>query len=336
MFLLDYRVPGAILLAILLLFVIGKVGNNLVDPGRHAARHVADAPAARAPAAPAPVEPVLPLLAQASVERGQSVAKKCVACHTFEKVGKAGVGPPLWNVVNSDRAAKEGFAYSNAMKASEGDWTYQSLNAYIANPRQFIPGNKMAFAGIPKVEERADLIAFLRTRADQPAPLPTPEEIEKAKAEAAQQAEAAKAAPAPAVPATPRTAAAPTAAPKATAPVEPIAPLLAKADVESGKAKFRLCAACHTVAEGGRNLIGPNLWNVVNRPRAAVEGFAYSPAMKRTEGAWTYDDLNAYLADPKGFIPNNKMAFAGLKKAAERADVIAYLRTLSPSPAPLP
>jgi cytochrome c len=339
MSLLDYRIPGAILLAMLLVFVIGKIGNNLVDPGRHAVRHVAEGPAARAPAAPAPVEPVSPLLAQASVENGQNVAKKCAACHKFEKDGKAGVGPPLWNVVNADRASKEGFAYSNAMKASEGNWTYESLNAYLANPKQFIPGNKMAFAGVPKVEERADVIAYLRSRSDQPAPLPTPDEIEKAKAEAAQQAEAARAAAtptpakAPAAPAAPRASAAPAAGGPAA---EPIAPLLANASVDNGKTKFRLCAACHTATEGGKNLIGPNLWNIVNRPRAAVDGFAYSPAMKQKEGVWTYEDLSAYLADPKRFIPNNKMAFAGLKKANERADVIAYLRSLSPSPAPLP
>jgi len=341
MSLLDYRIPGAILLSILLVFVIGKIGNNLVDPGRHAVRHVAEGPAARAPAAPAPVEPVSPLLAQASAENGQNLAKKCLACHKFEKDAKHGVGPAQWNVVNAPRASKEGFAYSNAMKSAGGNWTYESLNAYLANPKQAIPGNKMAFAGVPKVEERADIIAYLRSRADQPAPLPTPEEIEKAKAEAAQMAEAAKAAAtpapakAPAAPAASRTAAAP-AAPKAAAPVEPVTPLLAGANVENGKAKFRVCAACHTVAEGGKNLIGPNLWNVVNRSRAAADGFNYSPAMKQKEGAWTYEDLNAYLADPKGFIPNNKMAFTGLKKTDERADVIAYLRSLSPSPAPLP
>jgi cytochrome c len=336
----DYRIPGAFLLAVLIIFVIGKIGNNLVNPARHAAVGHGEAAAPRTPAAPAPVEPVSPLLAQANVENGQAVAKKCASCHTFDKGGKNGVGPNLWNAVNAPRGHTAGFAYSNQLKSKEGDWTYESLNAWLANPKQYVPGNKMAFAGLPKANERADVIAFLRSKADQPAPLPTPEEIEKAKADAAAQAEAAKEAQAAAAPA--KTAAAP-AAPKAAAPaakapaeIAPVAPLLASANVENGKAKFRLCAACHTPAEGGKNLVGPNLWNIVNRPRATVEGFAYSPAMKGKSGTWTYEDLNAFLANPKQFMPQTKMAFAGMPKPEERADVIAYLRTLSPAPAPLP
>jgi cytochrome c len=212
------------------------------------------------------------------------------------------------------------------------------LNAWIANPKQFAPGNKMAFAGVPKASERADLIAYLRSRADQPAPLPTAEEIEKAKADAAAQAEAAKAA---ATAAPVKTATAPAAkavapAAKAVAAIAPVAPLLAAANIENGKAKFRLCVACHTPAEGGKNLVGPNLWNIVNRARGAADGFSYSPGMKAKGGAWSYEDLNSFLANPKQFLPQTKMAFAGLPKPEDRADVIAYLRTLSPSPAPLP
>jgi cytochrome c len=334
----DYRIPGAMLLAVLVVFVIGKIGNNLVSPRHAAVGHGAEATSARTPAAPAPVEPVSPLLAQASIENGQTVAKKCAACHTFDKGGKNGVGPNLWNVVNAGRGHIQGFAYSNHLKGKEGGWSYESLNAWLANPKQYIPGSKMVFAGLPKANERADVIAYLRTRADQPAALPTPEEIEKAKADAAALAEAAKAAAA----APAKTAAAP-AAPRAAVPaakqaaaIAPVAPLLASANVENGKAKFRLCAACHTPAEGGKNLIGPNLWNIVNRPRAAADGFSYSPALKGKGGTWTYEDLNSFIANPKQYLPQTKMAFTGLPKPEDRADVIAYLRTLSPSPAPLP
>jgi cytochrome c len=336
----DYRIPGAFLLAVLIVFVIGKIGNNLVSP-RHGPGHGAETTQARAPAAPMPVEPVSPLLAQASVENGQAVAKKCAACHTFDKSGKSGVGPNLWNVVNAGHGHIQGFAFSNQLKAKEGNWTYENLNAWLANPKQYIPGTKMVFAGLPKVNERADLIAFLRTKADRQAPLPTPEEIEKAKADAAAQAEAAKAAAAAPAPAA-NTAAAP-AAPRAATPaakppaeIAPVAPLLAAANPDNGKTKFRLCAACHTPAEGGKNLVGPNLWNIVNRPRAAAAGFAYSPAMKSKGGEWSYEDLNAFLANPKQFLPQTKMAFAGMPKPEDRADMIAYLRSLSPSPAPLP
>jgi cytochrome c len=337
----DYRIPGALLLAILVVVVIGKIGNNLVS----APHHVAEATALRsaAPAAAAPIEPVSPLIASASVENGQNVAKKCAACHTFDKGGKNGVGPNLYAVINARRGHIQGFAFSNQFKAKEGSWTYESLNAWLANPKQFIPGNKMAFAGLPKASERADVIAFLRSRADQPAALPTPAEIDKAKADAAAAAEAAKAAaatPAPAraaAPAAPKPAAAGAQTAKA-APVAlpPVAPLLAAANLDNGKAKFRLCAACHTPTEGGKNLVGPNLWNIVNRPRAASEGFSYSPGLKAMGGAWSYEDLNGFIANPKQYLPQTKMAFAGVPKPEDRADVIAYLRTLSATPAPLP
>src|SRR3954451_8735008 len=123
--------------------------------------------------AAAPSEPIEKLLQTASVEKGAAAAKKCAACHTFEKGGPNRVGPNLWGVVDRDRASEPGFNYSAAMKAKGGKWTYDDLNKFIANPKGFINGTAMGFAGIPKDSERADVIDYLRTLADNPVPLPT-------------------------------------------------------------------------------------------------------------------------------------------------------------------
>ncbi len=125
------------------------------------------------------------------------------------------------------------------------------------------------------------------------------------------------------------------------APAEtPIAVLLASADASKGEGVFKKCAACHTGDEGGANKVGPNLWGIVDRPVASHEGFSYSSSMqefsKGGEELWTYDNLNHFLIKPKAFVSGTAMGFAGIKKDADRADLIAYLRTLSSSPVPLP
>ncbi len=124
-------------------------------------------------AAPAPSEPIEKLLQTASVEKGAAAAKKCAACHTFEKGGPNRVGPNLFGIVERARASEAGFNYSAAMKAKGGKWTYDDLNKFIANPKGFVPGTAMGFAGIPKDSERADVIDYLHTLADSPVPLPT-------------------------------------------------------------------------------------------------------------------------------------------------------------------
>jgi cytochrome c len=122
----------------------------------------------------------------------------------------------------------------------------------------------------------------------------------------------------------------------AAAPSEPIEKLLQTASVEKGTAAAKKCAACHTFEKGGPNRVGPNLYNVINEKKGEGRGFNFSAAMKAKGGTWTYDDLNKFLLNPKGFVPGTAMSFAGISKDSERADVIAYLRTLSENPAPLP
>jgi len=120
------------------------------------------------------------------------------------------------------------------------------------------------------------------------------------------------------------------------APLESIGPLLASANADKGAVIFKKCAACHTSAKGGKNKLGPNLWNIVNAPRGGKAGFKYSDSMKNKPGNWDFESLNEFLIKPKAYIPRTKMAFGGIKKANQRADLIVYLRNLAESRAKIP
>ncbi|MDP7642457.1 MAG: cytochrome c family protein [Alphaproteobacteria bacterium] len=104
--------------------------------------------------------------------------------------------------------------------------------------------------------------------------------------------------------------------------------MLAGADAAKGKKTFKKCAACHTVDEGGKSKVGPNLWNIVGREIAAIEGFKYSDAMSSKGGSWSVAALNQYLTNPKEDVPGTKMAFKGIKKDGDRANLLLYLQSL--------
>jgi cytochrome c len=116
---------------------------------------------------------------------------------------------------------------------------------------------------------------------------------------------------------------------------QPIAELLAKADVGRGANAAKKCQACHTFDKGGRNLVGPNLWGIIGRPKASHPGFNYSAALKGAGGSWTVEDIDHFIANPKGMLPGTNMTFAGISRATERADIIAFLNSKSDNPLPL-
>jgi cytochrome c len=165
---------GTCLVVLITSFSAGAIFSPVVPekPGYEIA--VKEAPEGGAKeAAPAPSEPIEKLLQTASVEKGAASAKKCAACHTFDKGGPNRVGPNLFGIVGDKKGEGRGFNFSAAMKAKGGSWSYDDLNQFIANPKGFVPGTAMGFAGIPKDSERADVIDYLHTLADSPVPLPT-------------------------------------------------------------------------------------------------------------------------------------------------------------------
>lgn len=126
-------------------------------------------------------------------------------------------------------------------------------------------------------------------------------------------------------------------APSAAAPAAPADPakmaLLASlpapyntGDLENGQKQFQLCRSCHTITEGGANMTGPNLYGLFGRTAGTVEKFRYSEPVKAAGFAWDAEKLNQWLADPRGFLPGNRMSFMGVKDAKDRTDLIAYLK----------
>lgn len=328
-------------------------------------------------AEPAP-EPILGLIASADAAKGEATFKKaCITCHTIDQGGPNKIGPNLYGVVDRNVASHEGFAYSSAMQAHGGTWTYEELSQFLTAPAKHVPGTKMTYTGLKKVQDRADLIAYLRNQATTPAPLPTQEEIDAETKAAAAPAESAPAsgegaagstAPAEstAEAAQPAEATAESTEPAAEQPAasggeqpaaggeqqsaqstEPAAAAegdaglkqkIAAADPATGEKVARQCATCHTFDKGGPNKIGPNLYGVIGAPFAHIEGFNYSKPFQEAKAAgrtWTYEELAGYLANPKAYLPGNKMTFVGLRKEADLVAIIAYLRQHHDNPPPL-
>jgi cytochrome c len=305
------KTVAAVLTAGIAFFLAGYVGTLLVDnkePAKVAFEiTMPQAPGAAAPAAPTGPDNIDGLIATADPAKGEAYTKTiCVACHTFTQGGPAGVGPNLYGILGAKHGHMEGFSYSKALSSIPGPWTYETLNQWLYKPAAYAPGTKMAFVGIPNNQLRAEVIAYLRSLSPNPEPLP-------------------KAGPV-----------IPAAAPAAEG-LPPLVPLLAKADPAAGEAYTKtICVACHTFTEGGPAGVGPNLYNVVGGPHAHMQGFNYTAGMKAKTGPWTFAELNEWLYKPAAYVPGTRMIFPGIPNAQTRANVIDYLRTLSPDPLPLP
>ena len=171
------KIFAAILVAGIIASLSGFIAHKAVHPQKldanaYAIEGVVE-DGASGPAAPTGPQPVLAMLASADVARGQQVAKACAACHSFDKGGPNGIGPNLYGVIGHDKGGHAGFAYSDGMKALGGKWDYDSLNHLLWKPKVYVEGTKMNFIGLKKPEDRAALIAWLRTLSDAPAALPS-------------------------------------------------------------------------------------------------------------------------------------------------------------------
>lgn len=172
------KIAAAVLVAAILAMVSGIIADRLVEPRPIqknvyvvAGTETQAKPEAQA-AAPAGPEPIKPLLASASVQEGKNVAKKCAACHTFEKGGPNRVGPNLYGIVGDEIAhGRNGYSFSDALKGKKGTWTVENLNHWLWKPQSFAKGTKMTFAGLPKAKDRADVVAYLNSLSDNPKPL---------------------------------------------------------------------------------------------------------------------------------------------------------------------
>jgi cytochrome c len=174
------KILGAVLAAMILAMVSGIVANILVHPTplTKQAYEVAGGPpeggASTAAAAPAGPEPIAPLMEKASADAGKAKTQLCAACHTFDKGGPNRIGPNLYGVIGSPIAEdRGGFAFSSALqgKGKGQTWTLDNLNAWLFKPQEFAKGTKMTFIGLPKAEDRANVVAYLNSLSDKPLPI---------------------------------------------------------------------------------------------------------------------------------------------------------------------
>jgi len=165
------KIVMSILLALLILKAGDIIADRLVHP-KYLEKNVFIVAGFEHKAAPGQgakeekLEPIEPLLASANIKNGQKVAKQCLQCHSFEKGGPNKTGPDLWNITTRGVGKASNYAYSTALQKKGGEWTVENLNHFLYQPRKFINGTKMSFAGLKKTEDRRDVIAYLQTLKD--------------------------------------------------------------------------------------------------------------------------------------------------------------------------
>ena len=236
------------------------------------------------------------------VERGKRVSRNCTACHDLTRAKRTTlIGPPLWGVLNKPAGSIPGYKYSKAhVKAVKSGlvWTEENLDIYLTNPKVFIPGNRMAFAGIKVDEERWALLAYLQTLQDK-------DNLQKDHGPLIDQAQF-------------------SASTKGDSTSY-------RVRVKRGKIVAEKCGACHDLSKRKRKIVGPPLFGIVGRPAGGVVAYKYSPAFLKKSSAglvWTTKNLDTYLSNPKQFIPGTKMLFSGIGNLKQRENLITYLRTL--------
>ncbi len=334
------KIVGSVLIALLAAVAIGQIGNFVFEP-EELEENVYSAGVESAgtgtdgtgDVATPGLDPISPLLAAADVEAGQAVARGCSGCHTLDEGGGAPVGPNLWNVVGRAQGAVEDFGYSDEMAALDGQWGYEELNAFLAGPQDYVAGTRMNFPGVAKAEDRADLIAYLRTLAGDPVALPAggeapgDEEVEEeaAEEEAAEEEVVEEA---------------PTEEDVAEEEIAEDAPSdaalrAAVDDAAAGKQVAGQCQGCHSLDKDGGVRVGPPLYGIVGNDQAAAD-FSYSDALAGLGGAWTYEALDAFLTKPQDYAPGTNMTIPGVADEDDRANLIRYLRDNDDAPEALP
>ncbi|CAI3940030.1 Cytochrome c2 (Cyc7) (PDB:1YEA) [Commensalibacter communis] len=236
-------------------------------------------------------------LASANPAKGRELAtQQCSLCHTFNENGANKIGPNLYGVMGHKIASKPNFNYSDSLKKHQKEsWDVQNLNLWLAHPTNFAPDTIMAYPGISVQQDRIDVIAYLKTIS--PSAPSSASVIEKK---------------------------------DNSDPREKSYPEI-KSNLSQGKEEFQqYCAVCHTDTVEGNTRLGPNLYNIVNKPIASQSNYTYSGSLKLKKMNWTESNLDQWIENPQQWAPGNKMNYKGISSADIRKNIILYLYSLSP------
>ena len=269
------KIAGAVL-GTLLFVVAVKIASEFIFEVKEPAKpgyvvQGVETPSASGTTQAAAAEEAIPdwgtVLPKANVADGKSISTRCEQCHDLSKGGPNKIGPNLWGVVGRPRASHPGFDYSAAMKSKGGTWTYDELFKFLKSPGAYIPGTKMSFAGLPKAQDRIDIISYLRTQSDNPVPIPPPQPAKAAAKQTPANGKAPAAAPAKGTGVSPTNQ-----GPNGTAAVAPgNQPANATSTAGSGNAASGSAGNANGPSGGGSgkdNSIGPNAGHVGNAPAA--------------------------------------------------------------------
>lgn len=355
------KILGAVLGTVILIMGVGFIADALYAPiegeGPGYTLPEADDGSAAVAVVEVAAVPLAELLAASSASNGSRLIRSCAACHSVDQGGPNKSGPPLYDIVGASIGGNATFAYSDVLSQMNQDgsvWTYEALNSFIGSPKGFAEGTKMTYPGMRKEQDRADLLAYLQSLSETPVDFPAAEAaMEEAAPVVEEGATEEGAAPAAAETSAVAEEATPVAAAEEVTPVAaeeaaPAAPasemseiamLLAGGDATKGVRVARSCAACHNFEQGQGNKAGPVLYDIIGSQIGANATYNYSDtlvAMGEAGDVWSFESLNGFLINPREYAPGTKMAYRGLSKEADRANLLAYLRTLSESPVELP